>query len=211
MRRDRRPGGVRRAPGSLDVQVGSGAVAQVAVVAAVAGLGAVRAGSGPLAAAGWGLAAVAALLLSVLVHEGGHLLAARAYGVHVLRMRITGALQAAVVRQRTRDRATEIGIALAGPAGTLILVGAGAAAAFAAHGWVAHVGWTLALINAVVFVLSLPPLPGTDGAQAWQARRLGRQPPGAGPAVAHSNGLRADQPPESRTRGARPPVRPRYR
>lgn len=158
--------------GALPIRVNRMAIVQSAAVAVVAGSGANHAGSGVPTSVGWALAAVWTLVISVVVHEGGHAVAARAFGLRLHLLRVTGALQAALVRQRTQERRTEIAVALAGPAGTLALLLVGVILSLTDHGWVAHIGWMLAVLNAVLLVLSMPPLPGTDGTLAWRARHL---------------------------------------
>lgn len=120
--------------------------------------------------------AIAALLVTVLAHEGGHAGAAALFGVAVHALTLRGALTASVRRDRARPgpRAarTEVLICLAGPAVSLVLLGLAAAALVGGVDGVARAAsWCLLAANVIAVAGSLPGVPATDGTRALRAWR----------------------------------------
>ncbi len=107
-----------------------------------------------------GLVGAGLLLLSLLLHEAGHLAMAQALGV---RVRAVGLCLKGAYLQRAESRsaAFELMIALAGPAVSLLL-----------YGWLKDGNATLrwvAILNLVLAISNMIPLPGTDGARIYQS------------------------------------------
>jgi Zn-dependent protease len=88
-------------------------------------LAAVLLGYGGFASPGRGLLVVGLAFGSVLLHELGHALVARRYGVHVSGIELSFFGGAAKMVQMPRSADHEIAIAAAGPAVSLMLAGAG--------------------------------------------------------------------------------------
>lgn len=100
------------------------------------------------------------LLVSLLLHEAGHLAMAQALGV---RVRAVGlCLKGAYLhRSDSRSAVSELLIALAGPAVSLLLYAA-------LRDGNAILRW-VAILNLVLAISNLVPLPGTDGARIYQS------------------------------------------
>ena len=117
------------------------------------------------------MAELIALVLVIVVHEGGHASAAQAAG---LEWRLFARLPwkfgvAVVVPERGLDPRADLSIALAGPAASTAL----AVLTFQTWTW-------LSVVSGVIAILNLVPMPGSDGLRAIQAgRRLAAQPSSA--------------------------------
>lgn len=137
--------------GQIKVEVTSGVLV---LAIAFAGLATLRLGLWQ----GWVGAAL--LLASLLLHEAGHLAMAQALGV---RVRAVGlCLKGAYLhRSDSRSAVSELLIALAGPAVSFLLY-ASLRKGDAILQWVA-------ILNLVLAISNLIPLPGTDGARICQS------------------------------------------
>lgn len=154
-----------------------------AEVLAIGALVAITAGltRGPQVAILAGALAVAALLITVLVHEAAHAAAAALSGVRVHALTLRGALTASVRRDRVppgrKAVRTEVLICLAGPVMSLALLTIATVALSAgAEGPARVAAWCLLGANLIAVGGSLPGVPSTDGTRALQAWR-GRQTP----------------------------------
>jgi Zn-dependent protease len=113
-----------------------------------------------------GVIAMAALFGSVLLHELGHALVARRYGVHVSGIELSFFGGAAKMIEMPRSANHEIAIAAAGPAVSLMLAGAGLGLGMALHSPViASFGW----INLVLAGFNLIPALPMDGGRILRA------------------------------------------
>ncbi len=101
------------------------------------------------------LIATALLIASLLLHELGHMIAARINRVHVsaIGMSVLGTY---IRRQRAASGWAESGISLAGPVASLMV-----AALFALGG--GHLFRWLAEMNLIIAISNLIPIAGTDG------------------------------------------------
>jgi Zn-dependent protease len=103
---------------------------------------------------------------SVLLHELGHALVARRLGVHVSGIELSFFGGAAKMMQMPRSANHEIAIAVAGPAVSLMLGGAGLGiAALLGSPFVAMIGW----INLVIAGFNLIPALPMDGGRILRA------------------------------------------
>lgn len=109
--------------------------------------------------AGWGLAAAVLLIVSLLLHEVGHMLMAAALGVKVREFGVClwGAYNR---RARGNSRRDEILISLAGPLMNFALL----LPCF----FVPRIGFELALCNLILGVGNLLPIPSSDGLRILQ-------------------------------------------
>ena len=169
MRRDREWEAVI---GSVPLRVRVTAVLELCSLGFAAAAFARRGGDPVSASVGWGLVTLAVVAVSVAAHELGHLSVARRHRLEIVAVHITGALRACVRRQSTTLRRTEMSVALAGPAATVLVALAAATAVLLGHGAVAHAGLIGVALNATVLLVSMAPIPGADGTRAWRARRL---------------------------------------
>jgi Zn-dependent protease len=99
------------------------------------------------------------VIASVLLHEGGHALAAKRLGWRVVALRITRRGPALDIR--TRDPQvlrTAWAVALAGPLASLVF-----AAELLFLGVANPMAYALGLFNLVFAVVNLVPMPGSDG------------------------------------------------
>jgi Zn-dependent protease len=109
------------------------------------------------------VAELLALVLVIVVHEGGHASAAQAAG---LEWRLFARLPwkfgvAVVVPARGLKPRDDLSIALAGPAASTAL------------GVLTFQTWTwLSLLSGLIAILNLVPMPGSDGMRAIRAARL---------------------------------------
>ena len=117
-----------------------------------------------------GLVVIGLVFGSVLLHELGHALVARRYGVHVSGIELSFFGGAAKMVQMPRSANHEIAIAAAGPAVSLVLAGAGLGLGAVLHG--SLVGWFLVTVGWINLVLAgfnlIPALP-MDGGRILRA------------------------------------------
>jgi membrane-associated protease RseP (regulator of RpoE activity) len=136
---------------------------------------------GALAALLAGGLAVAALVSTALLHEGGHAAAAALCGVRLHTLTLRGAVAATVRRDRVRPgpaaARTEALICLAGPAASLVALGVAAALLLLdVRGPGRAAAWCLLAANLVAIAGSLPGIPSSDGSRALRAWRDRRTP-----------------------------------
>lgn len=132
---------------------------------------------------GWVLAAAVAgalvVVLSILLHEAGHLAAMRAVGIRPTRVELHAFGGAVRAERVERLRAGTLAlVVVAGPLVTGLLalgayeaageLGVGTARSIVAHE-ILMVAWTF---NAIALVVNLLPIGATDGGQLLQAARL---------------------------------------
>jgi stage IV sporulation protein FB len=117
-----------------------------------------------------GLIVIGLVFGSVLLHELGHALVARRYGVHVSGIELSFFGGAAKMVQMPRSADHEIAIAAAGPAVSLMLAGVGLGLGSLLHA--SPVGWLLGAIGWINLVLAgfnlIPALP-MDGGRILRA------------------------------------------
>jgi Zn-dependent protease len=116
-----------------------------------------------------GLFVIGLVFGSVLVHELGHALVARRYGVHVSGIELSFFGGAAKMVQMPRSADHEIAIAAAGPAVSLMIAGVGLGLG-GLHfpligGWLAEIGW----INLGLAIFNLIPALPMDGGRILRA------------------------------------------
>jgi Zn-dependent protease len=139
-------------------------------------LAAVLLGYGGLGGGLGGLLVIGLVFGSVLLHELGHALVARRFGVHVSGIELSFFGGAAKMVQMPRSADHEIAIAAAGPAVSLMLAGAGLGLGAVLHA--SLVGWlfgTIGWINLVLAGFNLIPALPMDGGRILRAlltRRL---------------------------------------
>lgn len=136
------------------------------IIAAVLLIGIGRMEGDPVA----GLLLGALTVASLLLHECGHLLAARILGVKVREMGVC--LRGPYIRRESaRTPLDEATIAMSGPMMNALIS--------AALWTVPGVGHWLAIYNLVLFISNLLPLPGSDGKRiftAWTQAVMGGNP-----------------------------------
>jgi Zn-dependent protease len=129
---------------------------------------------------GWTAGSVEGVLVvaSLLLHEAGHMLAARALGVPVREFGLTwrGAYNR---RAHSGRRRTEILISLAGPLTNLLL-------AFPLH-YVPVIGNQLALCNLMLCIVNLLPIPSSDGLRILRNLRGSTVPEATVPALSQAH------------------------
>ncbi|HEX3480847.1 MAG TPA: site-2 protease family protein [Kofleriaceae bacterium] len=131
---------------------------------------AVLLGYGGASSAGAGLLVIGLVFGSVLLHELGHALVARRYGVHVSGIELSFFGGAAKMVQMPRSANHEIAIAAAGPAVSLMLAGAGLGLGGLLHASLlgdlfGAIGW----INLVLAGFNLIPALPMDGGRILRA------------------------------------------
>jgi Zn-dependent protease len=133
-------------------------------------LAAVLLGYGGFGGGVGGLIVVGLVFGSVLLHELGHALVARRYGVHVSGIELSFFGGAAKMVQMPRSADHEIAIAAAGPAVSLMLAGVGLGLGGLLH--VSALGWLLGTVGWINLVLAgfnlIPALP-MDGGRILRA------------------------------------------
>lgn len=133
-------------------------------------LAAVLLGYGGFGGGVGGLIVVGLVFGSVLLHELGHALVARRYGVHVSGIELSFFGGAAKMVEMPRSANHEIAIAAAGPAVSLMLAGVGLGLGGLFH--VSAIGWLLGTIGWINLVLAgfnlIPALP-MDGGRILRA------------------------------------------
>lgn len=149
----------------MRIEVSGGGWAVVAALVVVAG--APLLGWGPGSVPMWGL--VAALIVPVLVHEAGHLAAARLVGLRPVGLRLTGTSIAAVASSRAGGSAArtplqQVAVSLGGPVTAMPL----AALALVLTDPVVSCVWVLSCAGSL---LQLVPLKGSDGQRLLDAAR----------------------------------------
>ncbi len=131
---------------------------------------AVLLGYGGYSSASAGLLVIGLLFGSVLLHELGHAVIARRYGVHVSGIELSFFGGAAKMVQMPRSADHEIAIAAAGPVVSLMLAGAGLGLGGLLHA--SSLGWLLGTIGWINLVLAgfnlIPALP-MDGGRILRA------------------------------------------
>jgi Zn-dependent protease len=119
-----------------------------------------------------GLIVIGLVFGSVLLHELGHALVARRYGVHVSGIELSFFGGAAKMVEMPRSADHEIAIAAAGPAVSLMLAGVGLGLGSLLHASPSPVGWLLGTIGWINLVLAgfnlIPALP-MDGGRILRA------------------------------------------
>lgn len=183
-----RPGGPEPGAGGTVVKVtpSAGLVAVTAAVGLVA--------TGGARGLGLWVVFVGLWLGSVLVHEGGHLWAARRRGVDVDHVRV--GIATSSVHYGTDVRALGAGgvvaVCMAGPVASLAVGGIAAAVAVVLPGGPGDgPGFTAAVfsaLNALHGVVNLIPVGGTDGHLAVTAVLGSRRETGTGPRTGHVRG-----------------------
>src|SRR3954468_12480233 len=133
-------------------------------------LAAVLLGYGGVGGGVGGLIVVGLVFGSVLLHELGHALVARRYGVHVSGIELSFFGGAAKMMEMPRSANHEIAIAAAGPAVSLMLAGVGLGLGGLLHA--SALGWLLGTIGWINLVLAgfnlIPALP-MDGGRILRA------------------------------------------
>jgi len=143
----------------------------------LAWLGAVYWQQGGMERAIWGVTFISILFFCVLLHEFGHIFAARRYGIKSPDVTLLPIGGVAALERMPRDPGQEIVVALAGPAVNLVIAGAIYAAlggnitlAIAAPGEIPGSFWSqIAIANLVLVVFNLIPAFPMDGGRVLRA------------------------------------------